>query len=114
MTNPGIPMKAILTRTTRWLTPLVALALVLLTASAVQACPTCAKALSDGHGGDPVAGYFWSILFMLSMPPLIFSGLCTLFYLQVRKARRAAEAQQQAAHASVAESTRQERELAEV
>jgi hypothetical protein len=35
-------------------------------------------------------GYFWSILFMMSMPFLILGGLGTYFYLQVRAARASA------------------------
>jgi hypothetical protein len=35
-----------------------------------------------------VRGYFWSILFMMSMPFLIIGGLGTMFYLDVRRARR--------------------------
>jgi len=32
-------------------------------------------------------GYFWSILFMMSMPFVIFSSLGSYFYFQVRRAR---------------------------
>lgn len=59
-------------------------------ATVVEACPTC----KEGMENDPAAaamirGYFWSILFMMSMPFLIFGGLGTYFYLLVRKARAA-------------------------
>ena len=36
-------------------------------------------------------GYFWSIIFMMSMPFLILTGLSTMFYLDVRRARRRQE-----------------------
>ncbi len=66
------------------------LCLVALTPTA-HACPFCRAGLADdAAGGDLVSGYFWSILFMLGMPPLIFGGLSLMFYLQVRNARAAA------------------------
>ena len=55
----------------------------------------CSQALADGKGGDLIAGFFWSIVFMMSMPFLIVAALALYFYLQVRKARAA----QAAAHA---------------
>lgn len=66
---------------------------ILLLADVALACPTC----KDNLAGDPdsanlVRGYFWSILFMMSMPFLILAGLSSYFYWEVRKAR----AQQQA------------------
>ncbi len=72
-----------------------AAALLLLLAvwpEAVWACPTCKDGIasSDPTYNGMVSGYFWSILFMMSMPFLILSGLSLMFYLEVRKARRAA------------------------
>lgn len=63
------------------------LTLVCVTGTA-SACPTC----KDGMAGDPayssmVSGYFWSILFMMSMPFLVFSGVAAYFYYEVRRAR---------------------------
>ena len=57
-------------------------------ANTTLACPTC----KDGMAGDPaysnlVHGYFWSILFMMSMPFLVFSGVAAYFYYEVRRAR---------------------------
>ncbi|MBP86117.1 MAG: hypothetical protein CMJ64_05275 [Planctomycetaceae bacterium] len=51
-------------------------------------CPTC----KDGLAGDPstaamVQGYFWSIVFMMSMPFLILGGISAYFYYEVRRAR---------------------------
>lgn len=58
--------------------------------SFAMACPTC----KDGMGNDPeranlVRGYFWSILFMMSMPFLILTGIGGYFYYEIRKARLA-------------------------
>jgi hypothetical protein len=51
-------------------------------------CPTC----KDGLAGDPstsgmVQGYFFSIVFMMSMPFLILGGVSAYFYYEVRRAR---------------------------
>ncbi len=62
----------------------------LLTATDAWACPMCKAALgSQGRGhGDLVGGFFWSILFMLSMPFLILGGLSAYMYWLVRQARQ--------------------------
>ncbi len=66
----------------------VAVGILLLLVNAVVACPTCKENLSgDPDAANIVRGYFWSILFMLSMPPLILSGLSLYFYYEVCKAR---------------------------
>ncbi len=66
----------------------MALALSLLLAQVAWACPTC----KDNMAHDPASanlarGYAYSIMFMLSMPPLIFCGLSAYFYWEVRKAK---------------------------
>ena len=66
---------------------LAAFTLVCLTAAA-EACPTCRQGLTDGQHAKMIQGYFWSIVFMMSMPFLIFTGLATYFYLQVSRVRR--------------------------
>lgn len=71
-------------------------------AETALACPTC----KDGMAGDPaysnmVNGYFWSIIFMMSMPFLVFSGVAAYFYYEVRRAR----IRQAAAAASTKESS---------
>ena len=55
------------------------------------ACPTCKEAISENGQSQEglVRGYFWSIIFMMSMPFLIFGGLGYYFGWQVRKARAA-------------------------
>ena len=64
------------------------LALLVLLAGDASACPTCKENLAaDPAAANIVRGYFYSILFMLSMPPLILSGLSLYFYYEVRKAR---------------------------
>lgn len=53
------------------------------------ACPTCKVALAshDPAAGDIVRGYFWSILFMMSMPFMILGSFSGYMYLEVRRAR---------------------------
>lgn len=68
---------------------LLAVGCLLILVSVCDACPTCKQAISEG-GADHeqvIRGYFWSILFMMSMPFIIFTSLCTYFYVLVRKAR---------------------------
>jgi heme/copper-type cytochrome/quinol oxidase subunit 2 len=74
-----------------WLWAAAAAALVAWLAGPVMACPTCKDSLThDPATANLARGYAYSILFMLSMPPLIFSGLAAYFYWEVRRARRAA------------------------
>lgn len=70
----------------------LAVCIVALTASAAEACPTCKAALAshDPGRGDLVAGFFWSILFMMSMPFILLGSFATYMYLLVRRARREA------------------------
>ena len=61
---------------------------LLIFVDAALACPTCKENLAgDPEAANIVRGYFYSILFMLSMPPLILSGLSLYFYYEVCKAR---------------------------
>lgn len=61
---------------------------MLLLCSAAVACPTCKDQLTHDPESQNIArGYAYSIVFMLSMPPLIFGSLCAYFYYEVRKAR---------------------------
>jgi uncharacterized membrane protein len=73
---------------------LLALTCVIFVAGAtdVWACPMCKAALasSDRGHGDWVGGFFWSILFMLSMPFVLLGSFSTYMYLLVRRARREA------------------------
>ena len=76
-----------------WLRMLVfafACVAVTLIASDALACPTCKDGLADG---DPVsqavpAGYFYSILFMMSMPFVVIGTFGGAAYLSIRRARQ--------------------------
>ena len=66
----------------------VALILTLGLCAVASACPTCKDNMAhDPAAANLVRGYAYSIMFMLSMPPLIFGGLCAYFYWEVRKAK---------------------------
>lgn len=53
------------------------------------ACPTCKSAIS-GHGDHGIQlGFYWSILFMMAMPFLLFGGLAFMMWNSIRRARRA-------------------------
>ena len=65
---------------------------VVLWCSVAAACPNCSDGLSEQtDGGDWVAGYFWSILFMMAMPFTIFTAIGGYMYREVRKARSVKE-----------------------
>jgi uncharacterized membrane protein len=71
----------------RW--TLASVVVSIFAASVAEACPTCKDSLaSDPVQQGMVKGYFYSILFMMSMPFLILSSLAAYFYYEVRKARR--------------------------
>ncbi len=88
------------------LLPIAAIMLVVIFVDqgTVMACPTCKDGLAHGQS-NLVQGYFWSIVFMMSMPFLILGGLATYFYWEVCRARaRAAAARAaEASHAFDAE-----------
>ncbi len=72
---------------------LLVAAVVLSMSALATACPTCKEGIA---GSDPnhermVAGYFYSILFMMSMPFLVLGTFGSFAYLSVRRARTAAE-----------------------
>ncbi len=68
--------------------PLLAVGL-LVCVDVALGCPTCKDQLANDPAAMNIArGYFYSILFMLSMPALILVGLSSYFYYEVRKARR--------------------------
>lgn len=69
-------------------TALTAAAVVVLLLAPAWACPTCKDQLAHDPASLNIArGYAYSILFMLSMPPLILGSLAAYFYWEVRKAR---------------------------
>ena len=80
----------------------LALAVVLFCSAVAEACPTCKDSMAhDPASANLVRGYAYSILFMLSMPPLIFCGLSAYFYWEVRKAKARQAAQSDQARLSV-------------
>ena len=78
----------------RWVLVALAIVIVLLIASVAAACPNCKEGLAqnDPQGQSIAAGYYYSILFMLSMPFLIVGSFSGWMYFAVRKARREREA----------------------
>lgn len=67
----------------------IILLVVLMLSVDVMACPTCKNGMS---GADPVSaarasGYFYSILFMMSMPFLIVGTFGGAAYLSIKRAR---------------------------
>ena len=81
----------------RWMVWAVVVLLCLV--DQVLACPTCKDAISGS--ANYIRGYFWSILFMMSMPFLIFGSLGGYWYLEIRRARN----RQQAVDATANETT---------
>jgi hypothetical protein len=79
-----------LPRGKRWLS-LLALTVVLVVAigQPAAACPSCKAALAASEG-DLVRGFFFSIVFLMSMPFVILASLFAYFYWQVKRARQAA------------------------
>lgn len=83
----------------------VLLVAALSVAGTAHACPACKQALaSTEHAGmgDPIRGFMWSILFMMSMPFLLLSGFGAYLWYIVRRARLAAERSQALAVANAA------------
>jgi uncharacterized membrane protein len=76
----------------RWIVAAIVLALVLLIASVAAACPTCKEGLAqnDPQGQAIAAGYYYSILFMMSMPYIVLGTFASLAYYSIRRARRRA------------------------
>jgi hypothetical protein len=70
---------------------LLVLLVVLLAASVASACPNCKEAMEkqDPTHGGMVKGYFYSIIFMMGTPYLVFGTFCAVMYFRVRRARLA-------------------------
>jgi uncharacterized paraquat-inducible protein A len=79
---------------TRWIVAAIVLALVLLIASVAAACPTCKEGLAqnDPQGQSLAAGYYYSILFMMSMPYIVLGTFGSVAYYSIRRARQQMEA----------------------
>jgi len=78
-----------LTRSPLLLATIMGLFVCVFAADVATACPSCKEALAS-DGGDKIAGYFWSILFMMSMPFTLLGGFSTYMYVLVRRTRAAA------------------------
>src|SRR3954451_19001317 len=74
----------------RWIVAAVVLALVLLIASVAAACPTCKEGLAqnDPQGQALAAGYYYSIIFMMTTPYLVLGTFGSCAYYSIRRARR--------------------------
>jgi hypothetical protein len=69
----------------------IGLSLVLAVAlcSMAFACPNCKNALAENaSGGELAQGFYWSILFMMSMPFALVAGFGGYMFLEVRRAKR--------------------------
>ena len=75
---------------TRWFVAAIVLALVLLIASVAAACPTCKEGLAqnDPQGRSLAAGYYYSILFMMSTPYIVLATFGSCAYYSIRRSRR--------------------------
>ena len=69
----------------------LALACVVVVAAVAEACPNCKEAVAQNDSDQMriARGYFWSILFMMSMPFAIVGSFGTYVFIQSRKARNA-------------------------
>jgi heme/copper-type cytochrome/quinol oxidase subunit 2 len=66
----------------------LAVTVLLLAGDVALACPTCKDQLAhDAESANLARGFYYSIVFMLSMPPLIFGSLAAYFYWEIRRAR---------------------------
>lgn len=61
-----------------------------MTPAAADACPTCKDAIAqnDPKHQQMVKGYFYSILFMMSMPFVVLGTFGGMAYLSVKRARQ--------------------------
>lgn len=76
----------------------VAVVFALAWSEIAAACPTCKDSLThDPASANLARGYAYSIIFMLSMPPLIFTSLALYFYWLVRRERLRAATEQPSA-----------------
>ena len=72
-------------KTKSYLLPICCFAMVAVAAACANACPNCQETIATDPAQQNLAkGIYYSILFMMSMPFLIFGGLCSYFYYLVR------------------------------
>ena len=100
--DEGIFMSQFLQRSRSFV---VALALVAVLVTIASACPTCKEGLNqnDPQHQSVAAGFYYSILFMMSMPYIVLGSFGYLAFLSIRKAkeRQVAEAASDPAAAPV-------------
>lgn len=73
---------------------LASLVLVLCASTVVWACPNCRDALADSPQGQGLAtGFYYSILFMMSMPFIVLGTLVSVAYRSVQRAKSAQDAE---------------------
>lgn len=84
------------TRLVRTVAALAIAVLVLSLASDASACPTCKDGIghADPQGRSIAAGYYYSILFMMSMPFIILTTFGGFAYRSVKKAQAQRDAAQ--------------------
>jgi hypothetical protein len=87
-------MRIIMRNLSRWQMWFVAVAVVAVLATVASACPSCKEGLdqNDPHHQSVAAGFYYSILFMLSMPYIILGSFGYLAYLSIRRAKGRQEA----------------------
>jgi len=70
-------------------TLLIAVALVAVFAAVASACPTCKEGVdaNDPSHKSLAAGFYYSILFMMSMPYLLLGTLGFVAYHSIKKAK---------------------------
>lgn len=75
---------------TRWIVAAIVIVLLLLIASVAAACPTCKEGLAqnDPQGQALAAGYYYSILFMMSTPYIVLATFASCAYYSIRRARQ--------------------------
>lgn len=99
-----------------WITWIVAavmvIGLVCALCQTVSACPTCKNGLMEGDEASQrmIQGYFWSILFMMSMPFAILIGVGGYMYREVKRAQAKATANPNSAAASTDASVSKQRD----
>jgi heme/copper-type cytochrome/quinol oxidase subunit 2 len=73
----------------RWQSTILALLVVALLATCVVACPTCKEGIgqNDPQHAALARGYYYSILFMMTMPFAILGTFGSMAYLSIRRAR---------------------------
>ena len=81
----------------RLLTIVMLLAVLLGPVAIAAACPTCKDTIAenDPNHQNLVKGYYYSILFMMSMPYLLLGTFGSCAYISVRRARARIAAEHQ-------------------